>query len=90
MIRSALNWRAVLRVRRDTEAPRGGRDSIDHPPGAHDDLANAAAGLAAVAKRGAYDSSLDWVSGPDPDKDFQRQRLAQHILRTSGYYRQWR
>jgi len=69
---------------------RGGRDSIDHPPGAHDDLANAAAGLAAVAKRGAYDSSLDWVSGPDPDKDFQRQRLAQHILRTSGYYRQWR
>src|SRR6516165_664110 len=66
---------------------RGGRDSIDHPPGAHDDLANAAAGLAAVAKRGAYDSSLDWVSGPDPDKDFQRQRLAQHILRTSGYYR---
>src|SRR5262249_4903704 len=52
---------------------RGGRDSIDHPPGAHDDLANAVAGLAAVAKRGAYDSSLDWVSGPDPDKDFQRQ-----------------
>jgi hypothetical protein len=24
---------------------RGGRDSIDHPPGAHDDLANAVAGL---------------------------------------------
>jgi hypothetical protein len=24
---------------------RGGRDSIDHPPGAHDDLANAAAGV---------------------------------------------
>jgi hypothetical protein len=31
---------------------RGGRDSIDHAPGAHDDLANAVAGLAAVAKRG--------------------------------------
>src|SRR5262249_13924766 len=27
---------------------RGGRDSIDHAPGAHDDLANAVAGLAAV------------------------------------------
>jgi hypothetical protein len=27
---------------------RGGRDSIDHPPGSHDDLANAVAGAAAV------------------------------------------
>lgn len=34
---------------------RGGKDSIDHPPGAKDDLANAAAGalyLAGLAKRG--------------------------------------
>jgi hypothetical protein len=71
---------------------RGGRDSIDHAPGAHDDLANAVAGLAAAAAGGKYryDSSLDWVSGPDPDKDFQRQRLMQHILQTGGYYRQWR
>ena len=32
---------------------RGGRDSIDHPPGAHDDMANAVAGalLLATAKR---------------------------------------
>jgi hypothetical protein len=28
---------------------RGGRDSIDHPPGAHDDLANAAAGALVCA-----------------------------------------
>jgi hypothetical protein len=28
---------------------RGGRDSIDHPPGAHDDLANSAAGAVASA-----------------------------------------
>jgi hypothetical protein len=69
---------------------RGGRDSIDHAPGAHDDLANAVAGLAAVAKRGSYDSSMDWVSGPATADDFQRQRLSQHILRTGGYYRQWR
>ena len=67
---------------------RGGRDSIDHAPGAHDDLANAVAGLAAVAKRGSYDSSLSWVSGPDDD--FQRQRLSQHILQTGGFYRQGR
>jgi hypothetical protein len=64
---------------------RGGRDSIDHAPGAHDDLANCVAGLAAAAKRGTYDSSLDWVSGPDDD--FQRQRLSQHILQTGGFYR---
>jgi hypothetical protein len=69
---------------------RGGRDSIDHAPGAHDDLANAVAGLAAIAKRGAYDSSMDWVSGPDAAADFQRQRLSQHILLTGGFYRQWR
>lgn len=29
---------------------RGGRDSIDHPPGAHDDLANAVAGLLAALR----------------------------------------
>ncbi len=36
---------------------RGGRDSIDHPPGAHDDIANAAAGvaIAAINKYGNFD-----------------------------------
>ena len=28
---------------------RGGRDSIDHPPGAHDDVANAVAGALVTA-----------------------------------------
>lgn len=43
---------------------RGGRDFIDHAPGAHDDLANAAAGVAAATNRGKYryDSTLSWVS----------------------------
>jgi hypothetical protein len=37
--------------------------------GAHDDLANAVAGLAAATRsKYAYDSSLDWVSGPDYGK----------------------
>jgi hypothetical protein len=42
---------------------RGGRDSIDHAPGSHDDVANAVAGLAAMlcAKASSYDSSLAWV-----------------------------
>jgi hypothetical protein len=29
---------------------RGGRDSIDHAPGSHDDLANAAAGAIVAAE----------------------------------------
>lgn len=41
---------------------RGGRDSIDHAPGAHDDLANAAAGaLLMVGTAGGYDTSMAWV-----------------------------
>ena len=48
---------------------RGGRDSIDHAPGAHDDLANCVAGLAAATRsKYAYDSSLDWVAGPNYGK----------------------
>ena len=37
---------------------RGGRDSIDHAPGGHDDRANVIAGLVSVAKRPAYDLEL--------------------------------
>ena len=45
---------------------RGGRDSIDHAPGAHDDIANAIAGLV-VHLGGAFDynTNLDWNCGPD-------------------------
>ena len=32
---------------------RGGHDSIDHPPGAHDDVANAVAGAVVTASRAA-------------------------------------
>jgi hypothetical protein len=69
---------------------RGGRDTIDHPPGTNDDCANAIAGLCGLAgaPRYRYDSSLDWVRGSDDD--FQRQRLSQHILQTGGFYRQRR
>jgi hypothetical protein len=73
-----------------------GRDSIDHAPGGHDDLANAVAGLAASARRGSYDTSMNWVSGPydsaEQERAFQEQRLAEHIRRTGGYYsgpRRW-
>jgi hypothetical protein len=45
---------------------RGGRDSIDHAPGAHDDVANAAAGVVAALASSNYEyENMDWVSGPD-------------------------
>jgi hypothetical protein len=48
---------------------RGGRDSIDHAPNAHDDVANSLAGLVNALAIGArkYDSSMQWVGGPDPN-----------------------
>jgi hypothetical protein len=45
---------------------RGGRDSIDHAPGAHDDVANAAAGMVAALASSNYEyDAMDWVSGPE-------------------------
>ncbi|SDU29261.1 hypothetical protein [Halopseudomonas salegens] len=42
---------------------RGGRDSIDHAPGGHDDLANAVAGCAVhIGTRNTYDLSA-WADG---------------------------
>jgi hypothetical protein len=44
---------------------RGGRDSIDHPPGQFDDLANVAAILTSITlnRYGTYDQSYNWVDG---------------------------
>jgi hypothetical protein len=46
---------------------RGGKDSIDHAPNAYDDLANSVAGVVAALTSSAngYDSSMEWVSGPE-------------------------
>jgi hypothetical protein len=46
---------------------RGGKDSIDHAPNAHDDLANSVAGVVAAlaSSTHGYYSSMDWVSGPE-------------------------
>jgi hypothetical protein len=37
---------------------RGGRDSIDHPPGMHDDVANAAAGVLTMGVMGLAEIPL--------------------------------
>jgi hypothetical protein len=40
---------------------RGGRDSIDHPLGAHDDLSNALAGVCAMLAKPGFDTSYSWL-----------------------------
>jgi hypothetical protein len=40
---------------------RGGRDSIDHPPNAHDDLANAVAGVAALVCKDRSTTRMRYV-----------------------------
>jgi hypothetical protein len=64
----AINQICMLERR----ATRGRGDVIDHPIGAHDDIANAIAGLCglATAKRSSYDSTLNWVGGPGIDEDW--------------------
>jgi hypothetical protein len=58
-----------------------GRDSVDHPPGAHDDLANAVAGACAVAVKPGYDNSMAWVGDElSSAADWRRQRIYWHIM----------
>jgi hypothetical protein len=76
---------------------RGGKDSIDHAPGAHDDLANAVAGV--VAAKPGYDTSLAWVGGPDVESaradsvsfrsDWQRQQFRNYIASGGGRRPPW-
>jgi terminase large subunit-like protein len=44
---------------------RAGKDSIDHMPGSHDDVANAVAGVAGLLAVGSYDGTMDWVGVPE-------------------------
>lgn len=48
---------------------RGRGENFDHPPGQHDDIINAVAGVASISvgKYGGYDVSMRWVSGDDAD-----------------------
>ena len=42
-----------------------GKDSIDHAPNGHDDLANAVAGVAGLLAVGSYMNDLNWVGVPE-------------------------
>jgi len=62
---------------------RGGKDSIDHAPGAHDDLANSVAGVVAALASSAheYDTSMKWVGGAEPGQGLS---LWQHPYFNNG------
>jgi hypothetical protein len=63
------NFRPFLEQMRELGYVDEQNVSIDHAPNGHDDLANAVAGAAAATRsKYRYDSSLDWVAGPDYGK----------------------
>jgi hypothetical protein len=65
---------------------RGGRDSIDHGPGQHDDVANAVAGAASLClARSNYLPYSAWVDGGHGDDPsgvdaWRRARLQAYVL----------
>jgi hypothetical protein len=64
---------------------RSGKDSIDHAPNGHDDIANAVAGVLTnlTTKKYAYDVTMAWVMGDNAAKDdeeWRAGRLSQHLL----------
>jgi hypothetical protein len=65
---------------------RSGKDSIDHAPGGHDDVANAVAGVAAMfMQNSSYDATYRWLDGdeagddPDGRAAWDRLRLVEHL-----------
>jgi hypothetical protein len=74
---------------------RAGKDSIDHPPGAHDDIANAVAGAAVLAAQAAAHPSVKPVMPgvfsngkwwDDPAVSTQRQpSVTELFFRNGGY-----
>jgi hypothetical protein len=74
---------------------RSGRDSIDHPPGGHDDLANSVAGLASILTAQPFDylnfcRRFNGDAGDDPDGTESWQRLRHNLYYESGgTYKLW-
>ena len=70
-------------------AHRGGRESVDHPRGGHDDFANATCGvLRVLANHLGFDVSWNWVDGDDSTKVRQLSEAdAWHRIRLHEYLR---
>jgi hypothetical protein len=73
---------------------RSGKDSIDHGPGGHDDIANAVAGVLTSmgVRKYRYDVTMSWVGSAEPNSNQQSaaaQRLSSlvQIQTARGYLR---
>jgi hypothetical protein len=70
---------------------RGGKDSFDHSPGAHDDLANCTAGVVSqIGKYGGYDTRYEawqpFADDPPPDewREARRRRYLDELMQRYG------
>jgi hypothetical protein len=68
---------------------RSGKDSIDHSPGAHDDVANAVAGVLTnlTTKKYRYDSSMAWIGSNDELDQFWRAGRLHRFINSGGIFR---
>jgi hypothetical protein len=66
----------------ERKTARGGRDSIDHPPGQHDDLANVIAGVASLLTAASDGASLELLDKVNDnfDPEGAAQRALQQLL----------
>ena len=67
---------------------RGGKDSIDHAPGGHDDRANVCAGLVSTKAASSYDLEL-FINGSraddKPKRTRSQRRPLKEALRQAGF-----
>ncbi|MBI5320882.1 hypothetical protein [Bradyrhizobium sp.] len=65
----------------ERKVSRAGKDSIDHGPGGHDDVANAVAGVLTSmgVRKYKYDASMAWVGSIDPSSSREQSPAAQRL-----------
>lgn len=65
----------------ERKVSRAGKDSIDHGPGGHDDVANAVAGVLTNmgVRKYRYDASMAWVGSIDPSREQAQSPAAQRL-----------
>jgi hypothetical protein len=73
----------------ERQTHRGGKDSVDHPRGQHDDYANSCCGvLRQLSDHLGYDVSMKWVDGVgSSDTLTDEQRAARRKEESESFYR---
>jgi hypothetical protein len=68
---------------------RSGKDQVDHPPAAHDDLCNSCAGLIANidVRKYAYDVTMAWADSLADDSNHKTVEMLSRFAASQGRYR---